>query len=430
MPIFKTLEETYLNGDTLYNFGGYAPGNLFPPVPYNNYFCMGSGLAGASSAAFGGLSINSDNNGGFFLVGNFIYYRDFYSPSIVKITSNGDADQTFNSPQTGQANFRIWKAKPSSTFPSKIYVANEFQPSSFGWTNAIQRLNSDGSIDTTFSSGSSFQVSTAVFDFVELSGGSLIIVGTFISVSGVSRNKIAKLNSDGSLDTTFQVGDGFGSGAANAGYKILLSPDEQYVYVCGSFTTYSGIARTRLVKINATTGVVDNTFNPSYNNQIFNIDFDGNGNIWVAGSYTNRNGINYIDCIESVSGNSITAITQNFGVGTTNIIIDLRYDPQTNRVILLLNNGANTINGTTFYGRICALDADTGLIDTTFGSTTDTNYGFENIIGIFQNAAQSLFIDEHSNIFIPGLYDSFSNQRYDKFIRLDQNGQPNVNTDC
>jgi uncharacterized delta-60 repeat protein len=74
--------------------------------------------------------------------------------------------------------------------------------------NRIARLNSDGSLDTTFesSSGPNLQVNTLALQ----SDGKVLVGGQFTSINGVSRNRIARLNSDGSLDTGFDPGTGFG----------------------------------------------------------------------------------------------------------------------------------------------------------------------------------------------------------------------------
>jgi hypothetical protein len=433
MPIFKTLEETYLNGDTLYNFGGYAPGILFPtPVPYNPPFCIGDGLAGLSAAGMGGNNINQDSDGNYYIVGQFAYYKDRLSPQIVKITSNGDVDETFSSliPNPTTA-YSLSKTKPSSYFPGKTYVMGIASSQVLGFPNSIARLNADGSYDNSFIDYYDFNVSGTIYDCVELSGGTLIIIGSFVSYDGVSRNRIAHIDYQGSIFPGFQ-GTGFPS-SSNMPYQILLSPDEQYVYVCGLATLYNGISVNRVVKINSVSGDLITTFQPSLNQAVYNIAFDGAGNLWASGSFTD-NGRNYITCLDAISGSPITAITTNIGVGFNNTISDMIYDPNTDRIICITNLSNaptyNTYNGTTFYGRICAIDASTGLLDTTFGSTTDNTYGFDTSTIISNQINQNLFVDNNGNILVGGQFTRFNNDRYDKIIRLDQNGQSNTTTSC
>jgi hypothetical protein len=397
-----------------------------PPV-----FCIGDGLAGLSGPSLGANNINQDSDGNYYIVGQFAYYKNRYSPQIVKITSNGDVDETFTSliPQP-TTSYQFFKTKPSTYFPGKTYVFGTSMSQVLGFPNAIGRLNADGSWDNSFIDYYDTNVTGTIYDCVELSGGSLIIIGTFTSYDGVTRNRIAHINSDGSIQSSF-VGSGFPS--LNVPYQILLSPDEQYLYVCGQGTTYNGTSVKRVVKINSTTGDLDNTFQPNLSDIAFNIAFDNAGNLWVSGQFT-YDGIRGITCIDKDTGSSISAITTNMGVGFNSNITDMVYNPITDRIICLTNLSNaptyNTYNGTTFYGRICAIDASTGLLDTTFGSTTDITYGFDTstiVQGLFY---QNLFVDNVGNIFVAGQFTRFNDERYDKIIRLDQNGQSNTLTNC
>lgn len=433
MPIFKTLEETYLNGDTLYNFGGYAPGNLFPtPVPYNPPFCIGNGFNYAGISATQTLGITENQDGGYFVCGAFNWYRNYRGLGVVKMTSNGDVDETFNSPlsaisATNQINVGAIDIKPSTFFPSKYYLCGGFNAN--GAT--IVRLNSDGSIDNTFNV---VMPISATHGFVELSGGSLIMIGNFATIGGVSRFRIAKINSNGTLDTTFQVGAGFN----NRVDDILLSPDEQYVYISGAFTQYSGVAKNRIVKLNATTGAIDPTFKASFDNVVREMTFDGNGRLWVCGAFSNDpgggyNNIAYINCLDTISGYSVSAITQNFGAGFNPYnIYGIGYDAVNDRIICINQTASgNYLQHPTYfyYGRICAIHASTGLFDTTFGSSTDSMYGFEDQ-NVGTDQYDDILVDTNGNILLTGTFTTFSGNRYDKFIRLDQNGQSNTTTSC
>lgn len=433
MPIFKTLEETYLNGDTLYNFGGYAPGILFPtPVPYNPPFCIGDGFS------YGGLTtqtfqITENQDGGYFICGGFNWYKNYRSNGVVKITSNGDVDETFVSPlsantTTGTFGAGVSTIKSSTFFPSKYYMCGAFNQNG----DSMLRLNSDGSVDNTFNITAS--AGSNILNFVELSGGSLIIIGLFSTIGGVSRLRVAKINSDGTLDTTFVVGTGFNQPT----YDILLSPDEQSVFISGSFTQYAGVAKNRIVKLDTTTGALDPTFTSSFDNVVREMTFDGNGNLWVCGAFANgpgapSNNISFINCLDTISGQTISGITQNFGGGfNPNNIYGIAYDAVNDRIICI-NQSANQnyLNHPTYfyYGRICAIHASTGLFDTTFGSSTDSNYGFA-ASNVGTDQYDDILVDTNGNILLSGSFNTFSGQRYTKFIRLDQNGQSNTTTSC
>ena len=69
----------------------------------------------------------------------------------------------------------------------------------------IARLNADGSLDTSFLDGLA-GVSGVVQDVAVQSDGRILVAGQFSSVNGVGRSNLARLNADGSLDTTFLDG--------------------------------------------------------------------------------------------------------------------------------------------------------------------------------------------------------------------------------
>lgn len=97
------------------------------------------------------------------------------------------------------------------------------------------------SLDTTFADPN---VNGLVYSFVEQPDGKLVIAGTFTSVAGTARNNIARLNSDGTLDT------GFDPNLNGACFSVVLQSDGKVV-IAGGFTTIGGNAQARLGRINA-----------------------------------------------------------------------------------------------------------------------------------------------------------------------------------
>src|SRR5437867_4031822 len=81
--------------------------------------------------------------------------------------------------------------------------------------------------------------------------GRILIAGRFTSVAGQSRGRIARLNSEGTLDPTFNPGSG-----ANNNIRTLLVLDDGSILVGGQFTNYNGIARSRIARLQAD-GAVD-----------------------------------------------------------------------------------------------------------------------------------------------------------------------------
>ena len=75
----------------------------------------------------------------------------------------------------------------------------------------------DGSLDGSFDCSSG--PNTAVYSTAMQADGKVIIVGNFTTVNGVIRNRVARLNADGTLDTSFDPGTG-----ANNWINVLAMP--------------------------------------------------------------------------------------------------------------------------------------------------------------------------------------------------------------
>ena len=95
-----------------------------------------------------------------------------------------------------------------------------------------------------------------VEEVVRQPDGKVLLCGWFSKYNGVLTNKVARVNVDGTLDDTFTSWPG-ASGTVNA---IALQPDGK-VLIGGIFTTYNGIPRTSIARLNAD-GSLDNTFEP------------------------------------------------------------------------------------------------------------------------------------------------------------------------
>ena len=74
--------------------------------------------------------------------------------------------------------------------------------------------------------------------------------------NGVQRNGVARINVDGSLDTSFNPG----LGTTNTIWAVLNQPDGK-VLVAGEFTAFDTYSRRHIVRLNAD-GSVDPTFDP------------------------------------------------------------------------------------------------------------------------------------------------------------------------
>lgn len=84
--------------------------------------------------------------------------------------------------------------------------------------------------------------------------------------NGKISNRLVRLNIDGTVDTTFNIGIGFNDKVSS----VILQPDGK-ILAAGSFTSCNGFIIKGIVRLN-TDGSIDNTFFNVMNNWTI-IDF-------------------------------------------------------------------------------------------------------------------------------------------------------------
>ena len=109
-----------------------------------------------------------------------------------------------------------------------------------------------GQLDTTFVPAPG--TNDAVNVVIPQPDGKVIAAGRFTFANNVARNRIARFNFNGSLDTTFDPG----TGADGEITAAVLQPDGRIV-VAGRFTSFNGFTHNGVCRLNAN-GSVDQTF--------------------------------------------------------------------------------------------------------------------------------------------------------------------------
>ena len=132
------------------------------------------------------------------------------------------------------------------------YVGGDFSNRTYSFFNNIKQHLVDGPIDISFNPGDGLNnMGRAV---VLQADGKAVVGGDFTAVDGYSRNRIVRFNVDGTVDTSFDPGSGF-DGVVMA---LAIQPDGK-VLVGGQFSNFAGVARKGLARLNAD-GSLDTTF--------------------------------------------------------------------------------------------------------------------------------------------------------------------------
>ena len=129
--------------------------------------------------------------------------------------------------------------------------------------------------------------------------GKILIGGVFSAIAGTSRVGIARLNSDGTLDTAFNPN------ANDQIFSIALQPDGK-VLVGGQFTTIGGQLRNKFARLDATTGQAD-SLSPNPVGPVLAIAVQPDGKIIVGGAFSGANSIggqtrNHIARLDPITG--------------------------------------------------------------------------------------------------------------------------------
>jgi uncharacterized delta-60 repeat protein len=290
----------------------------------------------------------------------------------------------------------------------KVLVGGRFTSFNGNSANRLCRLNANGTIDPTFNIGTGFD--ETVYDMVLLPNGKIIVVGYFTAFNGISRNRIIGLNADGTFDASFNAGSGFNSFATS----IKIQSTGKLI-VAGYFSVYNGVSRSAIIRLN-TDGSVDESFSSStslFNNgiELHSLDFQPDGKIIVAGTFTEVNGVtrNRIARL-NVDGTLDTSFDP--GTGLNDMCIAVKVCPDGK----IFAGGVFTNFNGTAINRLVRLNSN-GTIDNTF-----------NIGAGFNDLIWDIEIDSNNKILVSGRYTLFNNASYNRITSLNNDGSVNNNS--
>lgn len=236
----------------------------------------------------------------------------------------------------------------------------------------LARLNTDGTLDTSFLNGLS-GANAPVNVVVDQSDDRILIGGAFTTVDGIRRNFLTRLMTDGTVDTSFNPGSG-PDNAVNAIAETFINGVRR-VYIGGAFgnvagTASPGVARLKAdISDNNNQGAVDPGFNigSGVDGQVYAIAvYPTNsiyaGKVLIGGSFAHFNGVAVTNLARlNVDGSLDTTFDANLGTGPNDVVraLAIQLGGQ-----VLVGGRFTSFNGTAI-NRICRLNTD-GTLDTNF----------------------------------------------------------------
>ena len=325
--------------------------------PLDNSFLLNE-ITGSISTAL----IQAD--GKIIIGGSFTSINNTPRENIARLNTDGTLDTSFD-PGTGANNTVFTIAKQSD---DKIIISGNFTTYNGISQNRIARLNTDGSLDASFNTGTG--ADNSLNAILIQSDGKILVGGTFFtSFNGTSQNGIARLNTDGSLDTSFTIGTG-----GNSGVESIALQTDGKIIIGGSFTIFNDISQNRIARLNAD-GSLDTSFNigTGTNSSIETVSIQTDGKIIIAGSFnvyngTSRNGIARLN----IDGSLDISFLVGSGTGNGNVARNRVYCSAILPDGKIIIGGDFTSYNGTLQNRIARLNAD-GSLDSTFNPSTAAN---------------------------------------------------------
>jgi uncharacterized delta-60 repeat protein len=220
--------------------------------------------------------------------GDFTTVNGVTRNRIARLNGDGSLDTGFQNGMAGVAGAEPYCFAVAVQSDGKVLIGGSFATVNGVARNCIARLNDDGSLDTGFQNGMA-GANHRVLSVAVQSDGKVLIGGNFDTISGVARNRIARLNNDGSLDTGFMNGL---SGADNSVSTVAVQSDGK-VIIGGTFTAVNGGAPSRIARLNSDgsldTGFLDGC--SGADNGVFSVVAQSDGKVLLGGYFGTMNGV-------------------------------------------------------------------------------------------------------------------------------------------
>lgn len=325
-----------------------------------------TGQLGAAPFAHGTFAVNTmimQPDGKVIVLGNPSVFNDGFPGrvGVLRLNSDGSRDTSFRGVD--------WNGQPRDGLVlanGQILIVGDFTQVDGQAHPHLVRLNRDGSVDDTFGGINLTNppwdaASGQIYDLVRQENDQLILGGQFVTVNGQAHKNLVRLNSDGTVDGTFNAS--LDDGTPGSLRALALQPDGKLL-VGGYFNTVNhGTPRTKLARFNSD-GSLDATFQVVLDDNLESIQLQSDGQIVIAGYFSTVNG----QPRPTLARLSPTgALDPSFNVAVTGWVdgaVALQPDGK-----ILIAGDFSAINGQT-RTRLARLLPD-GALDPTFVASTD-----------------------------------------------------------
>ncbi len=289
----------------------------------------------------------------------------------------------------------------------KAIIGGRFRAVNGITRNGLARLNADGTVDKTFDPGSGIDTFGSVNAIAIDGSGRILIAGAFSQYAGVAAGGVARLNANGTPDPTFSSN----AGLTGQFFAIAVGADGRVV-LGGDFTYFAFGRQRRAILVLGPDGRIDPTFDPGEGLTLTNpqpvvnaVAIDAAGGILIGGGFSQVNGVSRVGVARfNPNGSVDTAFATGTGSGF-GIVQGLVIDPAGR---ILVGGGFTDFNGVASVGVVRLLP--TGAVDP----------GFAPVSGA--NGVRALARDVNGRILIGGVFTEVNGAPRSKIARLNEDG--------
>ncbi|MBP7513932.1 MAG: delta-60 repeat domain-containing protein [Flavobacteriales bacterium] len=318
---------------------------------------------------------------------------------IARLNTDGTLDATFD-PGTG---FDQRVESVAIQPDGKILACGFFTTFNGAPVGYIVRLTATGALDPTFNTGTGFN--NGMLQLALQPDGKMLVAGSATDFNGSAIGRFARLNSNGTLDATFNVG---GGGFNSTGTSSVALQSDGKILVGGAFDQYNGISRTHFARLN-NDGSLDMAYAPAVNDGTYSIVLQPDGKALIGGWFTDINGLTRIGVARLLTTG---AVDLTFNAGST-VLGGVSGVALTSTGAILVGGYFNTTNGasTNYFVRLTS----TGAVDGTFnlGAGCDGN-------------VVKVLVQTDGKVIPLGWFNRFDRRIFHMVGRLNANGSPDT----
>jgi len=262
----------------------------------------------------------------------YIYY---YSPVLGRFYADGSLDTNFAPVFFGYSSGGIDDVALQPD--GKIIVSGPFVSVNGTTRNGLARLNTDGTLNLSFAPGTG--ASAWISSVAVQPDGKVLIAGSFGNVNGTNRAGGWRLQANGSLDNNFNAITGPNASVS----AFALQPDGK-VIIGGSFTTINGTNRNHIARLNAN-GSLDSSFNPGTgaDSTVYSIALQSDGKVLIGGDFITVNGV-LRPHVARLFGDSVAP---SLNIARFNALVIVSWPSPSTGFVLQQNTDLNPANWTT-----------------------------------------------------------------------------------